>query len=78
MVIDRLKNGHEDYEFRYFEGSISTVDPGWIQAATRSLSSSVGKDIEKLRSALESEARQQGRQLLPLPSKTVLSVGGPR
>ena len=78
MVIDRLKNGHEDYEFRYFEGSISTVDPGWIQAATRSLSSSVGKDIENLRSALESEARQQGRQLLLLPSKIVMSVDGPR
>lgn len=77
MVIDRLKNGHEDYEFRYFEGSISTVDPGWIQAATRSLSGSVGNEVEKLRSALETEVQRQGRQLLSLPSKVLISVGGP-
>jgi hypothetical protein len=77
MVIDRLKNGHEDYEFRYFEGSISTVDPTWIQAATRSLSDSVGNETERLRSTLETEARQQGLKFLPLPSRAVMSIGGP-
>lgn len=77
VVIDRLKNGHEDLEFRYFDGSISTVDPVWIKAATRSLSDSVSGEVEKLRLALVAGAQQQGRKLLPLPSKALISIGGP-
>jgi hypothetical protein len=76
-VVDRLKNGHEDYEFRYFEGSIGTVDPEWIERATQALSVPVAAAIGKLLSDLVAEGQQLGLKPLWLPSQAVMSIGGP-
>jgi hypothetical protein len=45
-TIERLKSGHEDHEFRYFKGSISTVDPDWIQAAAVAISAPVRAELD--------------------------------
>ncbi len=77
-TIERLKNGYQDYEFRYFEGSIGTVDPDWIQAAALAIGACAKAELECRITGAAEAARQSGKTLVQVPLKAVMSVGGKR
>jgi hypothetical protein len=73
-----LKEGHEQYGFRYFDRSIGTADPDLIASAATSLMNAVEAHFSVLIKAAAEQARKNGETMMSLIKTVVTSVGAPQ
>jgi len=77
-ILPLLQVGHNESQFRYFEKSIGTPDPHWMQSAIEEVASAVGTEVHKHHDAVEQRAKAGNTGLFPQPTKMIISVSGKR
>ena len=74
QLLPLLAQGHDDYQFRYFEKSFNTADLSWIRESVSKLADAIEAAVNKERDIWEQEAKAAGMQLVPVPHKLVMSL----
>lgn len=74
-MLPYFKEGHEEYQFRYFEKSISTADPDLIRAAAHAIAPLVGAHVDNLLREAGQQAVKDSKQIVSLPKRMCVSVG---
>jgi hypothetical protein len=74
-MLPYFKEGHEEYQFRYFEKSISTADPDLIRAAAHAIASVACAHVDNLLKEAGEQAVKGGKQIISWPKRMCLSVG---
>ena len=68
-LIPLLKDGHVEYQYRYFAKSFSTADPEWMCLDVGKLADAVGAEFEKQRQTAEQKAKEAGMGSVQIPIK---------
>lgn len=74
-MLPQLKQGHEEYQFRYLEKTISTADPDLIRAAAHAIAPVAWAHFENLQREAKDQAEKTGKQFVLLPKRMFVSVG---
>ena len=74
-LIRLLEDGHNDYQYRYFEKSFNTADSNWIRRDVCKLADAVEAEVEKQNQPAEKKAKEAGTCLAPVPYKLLISIG---
>jgi hypothetical protein len=75
-MLQWLKQGHEDHQFRYFEKTISTADPDLIRPAVHIIARVADTHIQSLLREVKEQAEKDGKQVIALTKKLFVSVSG--
>jgi hypothetical protein len=73
-LLPLITPGHNDYLYRYFDKSFTTADPSWIREGVNRLMEAVTRAVNKAREAFEQEAKDQGKNLAPIPVRILATV----
>ena len=74
-LMPLLKDGHAEYQYRYFEKSFNTAEPTWMRRDIAKLHTAIDVEVEKQRQALIEEAKEKNTVLIAVPIKMIVSIG---
>jgi hypothetical protein len=74
-MLPQLKEGHEEYQFRYLEKTVSTADPDLIRAAAHAIAPVAWAHFENLQRKAREQAEKGGKQVISLVKRMFVSVG---
>ena len=69
-----LAQGHNEYQFRYFEKSFNTASFSSARNGVAKLAEAVEGAVEKERQVWEEEAKAAGRQIVRVATKVVVTT----
>jgi hypothetical protein len=73
-LMTLLREGHAEYQFRYWERSLTTGDPDWIKEKVAKLSEAVVAEIKKVQLAAEAAAKGANEPLMMTPTGGMASI----
>jgi hypothetical protein len=74
-MLPQLRQGHEEYQFRYLEKTVSTADPDLIRAAAHAIAPVAWAHFENLKREAREQAEKEGKQFVLLPKRMFVSAG---
>ena len=74
QLIGLLMDGHDDYQYRYFDKSFTSAGLNWIRGDVRKLAEVVRQHVEAERRAWEEEAKAKGRVLIDVAGKLFVDL----